>query len=792
MRNRKFISLFLSLVLVFPLLNLTVRAEDVNLAQNKSYKIEYESPIENSYPNLVHNDPSGALTDGNKAAEPKANDPAWLILYRGTAITVTIDLGEVCSVKRFSFGQLHSKGAGIYCSRYVYVLVSEDGNKYATVGEHIDENSITSAVASRVGNNITFDKYYKARYVKVVFSSDVFVYADEIEVFGSRDQSLGESAQPDAEREFVNAYPTDIDGLRNIVLMYCGKYYNGAESNIGQSTEANLLPYFAYVDKNQKPLDTMFDGMLFLPLNPAPSGSKGTEDCSFGKMTGWQAYLESTIGKGSKNVNIAALNDVVGKYKQQLGLAADYKYPVYIAVPYIHLSDSVVFGSLDGEMIVPSTLENRVKIVKWFIDLILSSFETAGFEHVKLNGFYWHDELVQYSKSDTEDELIKAFNEYVHTKGYKSTWIPYYCAPGYETWKELGFDAAVLQNGYPFVEYANKETGEKKEGTINDALTQAKKYGMGIEIELSGLLKDGNTEALSRYYKLLNAAKDNNIMENGLCMYYQGGGPGTLYNCSVSLNADARSVYDMTYKYIHKKFSSSAPTIEPNQIIILKKGSRTSGNIAVYDEDTEKNLLKPINVTQAKNLKMTLQNGGFIILNSDSDFTGEDSFSFQISDGISTTEQTTVKIYVVENCALISAINGELKDNTINIFNEAGKTTGTDDSAYEVVVGSDGKIKAVGGNNNTIPGGGYVISGRGEAKSYLIDFAKAGRTVLFDKITKTVYIDGDKIERSQAEQPTETHGYITWIIIGALVLILISTGAYIIINKKPKKESFDQ
>jgi hypothetical protein len=264
-------------------------------------------------------------------------------------ITVTIDLGEICSVKRFAFGQLQVKTAGIYCSRYVYVSVSEDGNKFGTVGQNIDEKSVTSAEDKRVDNNITFDKYYKVRYVKVVFSSDVFVYADEIEVFGSKDPNLGVSVQPDAEPTYPDAFPSDGDGLRNIVLMYCGKYYNGSESSIGQSTEDKLLPYFAYVDKNKKPLDTMFDGMLFLPLNPAPDKSKGTEDCSFGKMTGWEAYLESAIGNKSNHVNIAVLNDIVGKYKAQLGLGADYKYPVYISVPYIHLSDSIVFGSIDGE-----------------------------------------------------------------------------------------------------------------------------------------------------------------------------------------------------------------------------------------------------------------------------------------------------------------------------------------------------------------------------------------------------------------------------------------------------------
>jgi len=92
MKNKRFISILITLVCILPMLNMTASAEDVNLALNKSYKIEYDSPIENAYPKMVHNDPSGALTDGKKA-QPRANDSAWLILYRGTKITVTIDLG---------------------------------------------------------------------------------------------------------------------------------------------------------------------------------------------------------------------------------------------------------------------------------------------------------------------------------------------------------------------------------------------------------------------------------------------------------------------------------------------------------------------------------------------------------------------------------------------------------------------------------------------------------------------------------------------------------------------------
>ena len=451
--------ILLLILIAAPMMTMNVSAADTNIALNKSYTIEYDSPIENAYPNFVQEDSGKKLTNGKKSgASPAASDSAWLRLYRGTTITVTIDLGGVFSVNKVNLTQLNINAAGINCSRYLYASVSEDGEKFGTVGEIIDTKSVTDTSISKINRNFEFDGYYKARYVRVAFSSDVWVYIDEIEVIGTDDASLGKSAPIDGQKQFTNAFPTDVNGLRNIMLMYCGKYLRGSVSNVGSNRYDHLLPFFAYLDSGMKPVDKMFDGMLFLPLQPNASKDDESADYSFAKLNGWQYYLDSVIGTdGEVEENIAALNTVVGENKTNLGYAEDYKYPVYISVPYIEKSDTVVFGEVDGELIVPSTLESRLKIVEWFIDKVISSFNAAKFEHIQLNGFYWHNEVVPYAKSEFEDDLIMGFNAYVHSKDYSSIWIPYYCAPGYETWRELGFDAAVLQNGYAFLEYENDE-----------------------------------------------------------------------------------------------------------------------------------------------------------------------------------------------------------------------------------------------------------------------------------------------------------------------------------------------
>ena len=788
MRIRKILCFVLLFMLVSsPLISLGVYADnDTNLALKKSYTIEYDSPIENGFPNLVNDDEDKKLTDGFKASAT-TSDGAWLKLYRGTAITVTIDLGAVNSVNRVNLGQLQVSGAGIHCARYVHVAVSENGSDYGTVGSKFDKNSVMITSVTKINHNITLDQYYKARYVRLIFSSDVWSYNDEIEVFGKTDAGIGVIAAIDEPVDYPNAFPTDIDGLKNIVLMYSGEYYKGSKSDIGVNTYEQIMPYFAYIDKQLKPVDTMFDGMLFLPLTPTGTPSTGGEDYSFEKMNGWKYYLDNVIGVGI-DANITALDRLVEEYREQLDLGEDYKYPVYISVPYIEFSNTVVFDEIDGEALIPSNLENRSKIVEWFVDYVISSFNAAGFKNVQLNGLYWHHELVPYSKSDHEDDLIIAYNEYVHSKGYTSIWIPYYCAPGFETWKELGFDAAVMQNGYAFLEHSNEQTGPKKAGVVDDALAQSKKYGLGMELETSGHLNGGDQfeEAYKRYYKCIHAAFANGLMDNGLVMYYQGGGPGTLYTCAKSSKANVRSAYDLTYQYIKKTFTSFPPAIEEDQFIIVKKGSKVSANITVSDADTPIGILKTANITKAQNILMSAD-GAFIVLNASGDFVGEDSFTLQITDGFNVSDEVTVRILVVEDLIRINSFNRELKDNSAVIYNEKGKTTETGDNAFEVVVNAENKIESVGGYNNTIPDGGFVIAARGSAQSYLTEYAKKGMDVIYDKTTDSVIFTGEGVDTvNDKEDNDKDKGYLIWIIIGACMLVFAGVAAFSIISKSKK------
>ncbi|MGL4952963.1 MAG: family 10 glycosylhydrolase, partial [Culicoidibacterales bacterium] len=69
--------------------------------------------------------------------------------------------------------------------------------------------------------------------------------------------------------------------------------------------------------------------------------------------------------------------------------------------------------------------------------------------------------------------------------------------------------------------------------------------------------------------------------------------------------------------------------------------------------------------------------------------------------------------------------------------------TGTNDYGYELIVSGTpdvGTITAIGGNNSVIPTDGYVLSGHGEAASFLINEGLVGASVVLDEVAGTVTI----------------------------------------------------
>ncbi len=619
MNGKRILSIGLCALLLISLLPaaLYAAADGDTLSTGKPYTVTYESPIEHAFPARAY-EPETKLTDGQTAAAASYSDPAYLKLYRGTAASVTIDLETVCAVSSVTISSLQHRAAGILCPRYLSVAVSEDGTTFGTVGKLEDKKSITLDPAQKAEQTVTLDQPYKARYVRLTFSSDVYVYVDEISVKGSADIGSAASAQADPASAPDRGFAGKIDGIGNIVLMYTSGAY----------TEEELLPYTAYIDTDGNKADTMFDAMLFLPT--------GFSNYDYSSKAGWDKYVTEMLGK-SNNTNLTALNSLVGKLKGEMSLGEDFRYPVFLSVPFRESKGSTVYG------MPVNSLESSSNALREVIDRLLSEFENAQFDCLELKGLYWHTELVQYNQSEYEEELIMQFNAYVHEKGLKSIWIPYYCAPGFERAVELGFDAATLQSGYAFArdDAVTNEIGAIQPESVEDSAAKAKKYGLGMEFEI------GNTEDyFDRYYKYLHTGYSTGCMENGMMMLYQSV-KGILGCAQAAPDTDQRRMYDLTYLYNKGRFTAFTPVVEPGQVIVANVGDRTSGRLSVLDEDSVSSDLKVKDMENDKSLGISIDGDGFFVLNASKSEAGQYTVRFRVTDGYNTSDTASVTVLLL-------------------------------------------------------------------------------------------------------------------------------------------------
>lgn len=612
---RKTLSALIAVLLLVPFFSFAVNAADGVISVGKSYTVEYYTPVDDAFPKKAYKEEK-KLTDGKVAKANTMSDSAWTEFYRGTAVQVTVDLGEVMAVSGATLGEFQYRQAGIWCSRYLEIYVSENGTDFGLVGRTENKNLITQPQQKRVEFKLTLDKTYKARYVRAVFSSDVFTYVDELSIYGSSDVSGAVSVEKTVipEKEIAG----DIDGINSICLMYTATNY----------TPDVIKPYFAYIDKTGKAVDTMFDSMLFLGM-PVTSSSDG-----FMRQNDMKSFVSVALGA---NTNISALDTVVGEMKGELGLGDDFKYPIFFSVPNIGIySDS--FGEIDGKNVSSNSLSERSDIVKWYIDYVEEQFNAREFENVTLKGFYWFAESIDYARSTYESDLVAYFNDYSHEKGYKTMWIPFYSAAGIDEAKDLGFDSVTMQSGHAFE--GGAEVGTPTAQACKDAATTVKRFGLnGLEFEVDCNVK----EYSKRFEKYVSAAYGAGLMEKGMITMYQVG--DHLYHSSKGTYN--RGVYDLTYEFISGQYTECAPVIEGDITITVTAGDYVRGKFVVKDEDTNAANLEVINLQKIEGLYIEAYGNGRINIEAAKATPGTYETTLAVTDGSNVSNTIKVTIIVV-------------------------------------------------------------------------------------------------------------------------------------------------
>ena len=182
------------------------------------------------------------------------------------------------------------------------------------------------------------------------------------------------------------------------------------------------------------------------------------------------------------------LDKAIGKVAGRIGMPP-HKRQVVMMMPdpvmferFTDKSSSTTYwGAVDGILLDFSKVDDQVKALQWYVDLVRSKFNALGASHIELAGLYiLSEELVavpggwnyQYKRWD---RILPRIAAYLNERNEGLYWIPYRKADGTDIWKDLGINQAWLQPNY-YWDYNH-------EMPIRDAFDMMKDNGMGMELE---------------------------------------------------------------------------------------------------------------------------------------------------------------------------------------------------------------------------------------------------------------------------------------------------------------------
>lgn len=513
-----------------------------------AYGIEPNAPITVQHGTEYFNTLSdfGRMTDGKKHDKLDYLDPAFFHFTSSGGRTIVYKLNCLSAVCGFKMGFLNQDSVAVHPSRGVDVYLSENGKDWQRVVKNRNTNTYQPEDYAVI--EAEFEKPYKALWLLIEMRVPLHVWVDQIELFGTTaipEDALSivdDGVMLENTCRIVNKYP-DFDqlcGVHNVLLAYnCmpEEYSDGGKR--GLNTPDQYLPYLAYYDREGKMVDTFFDSFLYLPY------SRYTYSKLYKCASGWNYYVDNTF---AENRNVDALEEAASVVEDTLKLT-DYKVKVFLSILHTgarYGEHPDKFGDLDGDGVDENfdDFEDRKKAIRWIIDTQIDRFGAKERKHLELCGFYWFEEEINYGDPTEVDAILYA-REYLHAKGYKLFWIPYYLASGYQDWRENGFDIACMQPNFAF---RKKETKQ----ILYDNAEITKRFGMCYEMEINGVV---DPEDVERYTCYMDCGAEMGFMHS-VKMYYQGGVPGEFYRAWQSTDPVVRAVYDNTYLYAKEKYVS--------------------------------------------------------------------------------------------------------------------------------------------------------------------------------------------------------------------------------------------
>lgn len=529
----------------------------VNLARDLSYWLS-------AAPSDTYPDRGKELTDGLKGTT-NFTHAAWQGHLRDEFRAVTFDLGAPKPLTQVTAGFLYENSAGIFLPDQVLLYTSLNGKDWSDPLTR--RRSEYGSVPSPGRAEVTFPELDRtARYVRLVFFTEVWVFIDEVEIWGEdrvvavdeptdlldmNDPYLGLSNLSTADYEpfrlrgqtvgsyFPPGHP-DAAGMKHVMLIY-----THSDWLVGSA-----LPYVAYAPREGNRLaparwtDWFFDSFLFLAL-VNPSRTHAFDSASRGTPATWEHWMWFLEYLFEPDKQLDAFEQAVARAKQYID-DPDYKAKVVVMIPY-PIPSTTDFGDPFGTGTSLSfarfpqgdeaQFQARFGAIKAYLAELDRRWNEKSYEHLEFVGLYWLAEAIDTS---SDYRLLQEVSKLVEARGQTFLWIPYFSAAGWSQWKDAGFDAAIYQPNYMF----NTNIPLSR---FEEAATRAKRYGMGVEIEADGTVLT-SASGRERYLAYLRAGVEYGFMTEALHGYYQG--VDVLMLAFISNDPEVRALYDATYQYV--------------------------------------------------------------------------------------------------------------------------------------------------------------------------------------------------------------------------------------------------
>ncbi|HPE95604.1 MAG TPA: DUF4855 domain-containing protein [Bacillota bacterium] len=623
---------------------------DMNILKGLEYTVTSGVPIEGSYANHPENetDTFFKLTDGKTA--DSVSSGAWCKWLRGVSRIIDFDLGKAYALTSFEAAFMHIKTSGMYIPRYIRIYASSDGVSYHLWASPEMPLSMSSDAKKRAVFTYSDDRQMTAQYIKIVICTDINVWCDELILNGyacddTNPVSGEEYSVPDGD--YFPKYASSIQGAGDIIKIYNGYY--GSDTQTGTNTANELLPYIGYVSADGTVTDTMFDAVTFVPIHSDyPSGGRLTltNNKPGAVMSDWLLYLDDTF---AQDVNCDALDHTAQTVSDTLG--KDVNIKVFFTLPYPTVI-SGAFGDIDGDGVQEycRTFEERFAILKWYADLIRERFDAEGYTNLTFCGYYWYREEVNESNSDDERTLVESISQYVHSYGCSLLFDPFYLSCGFTEYASLGFDCAFMQPNLCFYDYFTDEVLAK-------FATAARMYSTGCEIECIEPYKltgdvDKHGIIFEKYlyyawkYGYIDAAHS----------YYQGAGPGSFYTMCYSSQPYVRKLYDKLYEFIKGTYSYDELSVSCDALVC--DSTKVRGSLKI-----ESGTSRSVSVTVQPLHGTVSFTGTVFVYKPEEGYSGEDSFTVNVSDTIAPPVTLTVSVSVIDRTASAAMSENESKAN---------------------------------------------------------------------------------------------------------------------------------